>query len=102
MPKRTNPFGDHSSLQLKTCMQAEETAHGVCQQKNAHSVFACHNCREALPFRAVMKCQLCENYACSRCVQQCTGCYLHFCHVCFVISKDQSKERAVCLKCPGG
>ncbi|CAG5132517.1 unnamed protein product [Candidula unifasciata] len=102
MPKRSNPFGDHSTLQLKTCMQGQEVVNGVSQQKNTHSAYACHNCREAMPFHAVMKCQMCENYICCHCVRQCASCHLHFCHLCFVVSYGQSTERAICFKCQGG
>ncbi|XP_005102041.1 uncharacterized protein LOC101853330 [Aplysia californica] len=39
MPKRPNPFGDHSSLQLKTHVRAKEVDQGVDQQVRMQSVY---------------------------------------------------------------
>lgn len=39
MPKRHNPFGDHSPLQLKTHVGTKEVDKGVCQQTRMQSVF---------------------------------------------------------------
>ena len=39
MPKRNNPFGDHSSLQLKTHVGEKEVDKGVCQQTRMQAVY---------------------------------------------------------------
>ncbi|CAL1544281.1 unnamed protein product [Lymnaea stagnalis] len=69
--------------------------------KSFYSSRACHNCRQPVQSRDVMKCQFCENYVCSPCARQCRGCHLHFCQLCSVLNYDQSTERAFCLNCSG-
>ncbi|GFO34693.1 Apoptosis regulatory protein siva [Plakobranchus ocellatus] len=39
MPKRNNPFGDHSSLQLKMHVGEKEVDKGVCQQTRMQTVY---------------------------------------------------------------
>ncbi|RUS72326.1 hypothetical protein EGW08_019918 [Elysia chlorotica] len=39
MPKRNNPFGDHSSLQLKTHVGEKEVDKGVCKQTRMQTVY---------------------------------------------------------------
>lgn len=39
MPKRNNPFGDHSSLQLKTHVGEKEVDKGVAMQTRMQSVY---------------------------------------------------------------
>ena len=44
MPKRNNPFGDHSPLQLKTHVRAKEVDNGISQQVRMQSVYGKLKC----------------------------------------------------------
>lgn len=49
MPKRTNPFGDSSPLQLKSHIRQKEVDMGVLQEENMKAVYGkflvCMRCR---------------------------------------------------------
>ncbi|KAH9507234.1 hypothetical protein Btru_056684 [Bulinus truncatus] len=86
-----NPFVVMKSAQSKL----------LSNEKSFLGVGACHNCRNAVQTKDVMKCQFCENYVCYPCVRQCNGCHLHFCQLCSVLNYTDSREKAFCLNCSG-